>query len=346
MKRIWKHLLIGVIAASVLCGILWIAQCLLMPKYRGELAEGSLIEEYYRETLPHDVLFVGDCEVYCNVSPITLYQEYGIVSFIRGTPQQLIWQSYYLLEDALTREKPSVVVFNVLALKYGEPQSEAYNRMTIDGMRWSKSKIGAIQSSMTEGEDPISYVFPLLRFHDRWSDLGIEDFRCIFTKESISHAGYLMQTDVRPVTQTPSVSPLTDPHLPEASMQWLEKIYELCSRNGIALVLVKSPSIVPHWYEEWDADVSAFANEHGLWYSNAIAENDFIGIDFQTDTYDMGKHLNVYGAEKYAHWLGMELKQRYDLPDRREDAAYASVWSEKTQRYQSEKAASAAEEKK
>ena len=57
--------------------------------------------EYYDETLDHDVLFVGDCELYENISPIKLWQDHGITSYIRGSAQQLVWQSYYLLEDAL-----------------------------------------------------------------------------------------------------------------------------------------------------------------------------------------------------------------------------------------------------
>ena len=47
-------------------------------------------------------------------------EKYGITSYIRGSAQQLTWQSYYLLEDALKHETPKVVVFNVLALKYNE----------------------------------------------------------------------------------------------------------------------------------------------------------------------------------------------------------------------------------
>ena len=53
----------------------------------------------------------------------------------------MAWQSYYLLEETLKYEKPDVVVFNVLALKYNEPQSEAYNRLTLDGMKLSKLKL-------------------------------------------------------------------------------------------------------------------------------------------------------------------------------------------------------------
>lgn len=344
MKKVWKNIGICALAALLLLTALCFAQRLVMPKYQSASVEGSLTEEYYRETLPHDVLFIGDCEVFSNISPITLYREYGIASYIRGSAQQLVWQSYYLLEDALKTDAPKVVVFNVLALKYGEPQSEAYNRMTIDGMRWGAAKIGAIRASMTEGEDPVSYLFPLLRFHSRWSELGTEDFACLLEKKPVAHAGYLMRTEVRPVTQTPRPAPLLDPHLPKTSMEWLEKLTKLCEENEITLVLMKSPSISPHWYDEWDEEIKVFAQSHGLWYTNTIVENGAIGIDYSTDTCDMGQHLNVYGAEKLSHWLGARLKERADLPDRRTEAAYAAVWDEKTERYEREKAALAVSE--
>ena len=93
-----------------------------MPKYVTGVVEGALIAEYYPEEKNHDVIFIGDCEVYENFSPQILWEEYGINSFIRGSAQQLIWQSYYLLEDTLRYETPKVVVFNVLSMKYNEPQ--------------------------------------------------------------------------------------------------------------------------------------------------------------------------------------------------------------------------------
>ena len=103
-----------------------------MPKYVTGVVEGALIAEYYPEEKNHDVIFIGDCEVYENFSPQNLWEEYGINSFFRGTAQQLIWLSYYLLEDTLRYETPKVVVFNVLSMKYNEPQKEAYNRMTLE----------------------------------------------------------------------------------------------------------------------------------------------------------------------------------------------------------------------
>lgn len=134
-----------------------------------------MIAEYYQEEKDHDVIFVGDCELYENISPQVLWDEYGINSYIRGSAQQLIWQSYYLMEETLRYEKPKAIVFNVLSLKYNEPQKEAYNRMTLDGMRWSMSKVHSIEASMLPEENFIEYVFPILRYHSRYSSLTEDD---------------------------------------------------------------------------------------------------------------------------------------------------------------------------
>ena len=143
LKRILKITAFVLIFALAFLAV----QRILMPKYVSEAVDGRLIAEYYDSSKNHDIVFVGDCEVYENISPITLWEDYGIASYIRGSPQQLIWHSYYLMEETLRYEKPEAFVFNVLSMKYGEPQSEAYNRLALDGMRWSASKVDAINAS-------------------------------------------------------------------------------------------------------------------------------------------------------------------------------------------------------
>ena len=142
---------------------LYLLQKILMPKYVDNVVEGNLIKEYYKEeNKEFDVVFIGDCEVYENFSPVTLWEKYGINSYIRGSAEQYIWQSYYLLEDTLKYYKPQVVVFNIQSLQFNESNSEAYNRMTLDGMKWSVSKINSIKASMKDNEHFIDYVFPIL----------------------------------------------------------------------------------------------------------------------------------------------------------------------------------------
>ena len=153
-----KRILVSVSALLIISLILYFAQLIVLPKYRDN-PEGALVGEYYGNAGGHDVIFIGDCEVYETFIPARLFEKYGITSYIRGSAQQLAWHSYYLLEETFRYEKPKAVVFNVLALKYGEPQNEAYNRMTLDGMKWSASKIRAIRASMTKDEHFIEYIF-------------------------------------------------------------------------------------------------------------------------------------------------------------------------------------------
>lgn len=329
-----------VLVLLVLSGIvLYLVDLLLRPKYMGDVTEGALTAEYYDAYGNHDVLFVGDCEVYENFSTVQLWREYGLNTFIRGGAQQLVWQSYYLLEDALRYETPEVVVFNVLSLMYNEPQNEAYNRMALDGMRWSKTKWDAIQASMCEDESMVEYIFPILRYHSRWNELTSDDFKYWFKKDTISYNGYYLRTEIMPAGEFPPPRPLAEPGFGDKAMEYLNKMTKLCEEKGIHLVLIKSPSLYPHWYDEWDEVIENYAAEHNLLYINMleVAENE-IGIDYSVDTYDAGLHMNVTGAEKCASYLGGVLVEEYGLQGHKDDADMAEYWEEVCDRYDEAKA--------
>ncbi len=336
-----KKKLLPIISLLVVIALLAALQNLLVPKYMSDVVEGALIGEYYDNAGDNDVMFIGDCEVYENISPIRLYEQYGITSYIRGSAQQLIWQSYYLMEETFRYETPKVMVFNVLSMMYGEPQNEAYNRMTLDSMRWSASKVKSINASMTDEEREkdafLSYVFPILHYHTRWKELEKEDFTYYFNKRQISHNGYYMRVDVNPVKREPTVRPLADYSFSDNCWDYLDKMRELCEEKGAEFVLFKAPSIYPVWYDEWDKQIVEYAKKHNLKYINALAEMETIGIDMQTDTYDEGLHLNLAGAEKMSDYLGKIFKAEYDLPDRRTDKAVDKLWQEKIEFYYAEK---------
>ena len=322
----------------VVIGSLAFLNSLLKPKYMGAIIEGALIAEYYEETTDHDVIFIGDCEVYENFSPITLWEEYGITSYIRGSAQQLIWQSYYLLEDTLRYEKPDVVIFNVLAMQYDRPQREAYNRMTLEGMKWSLSKVRSIKASMTEDESFSDYVFPILRYHSRWSEIGAEDFAYMFRREKVSHNGYYMRVDVKPAENVPEGKILADYRFGENAYDYLDRMTKLCAENDIQLILVKAPSLYPYWYDEWEEQMEEYAEKNGLLYINFLELTQETGLDFSQDTYDGGLHLNLSGAEKITAYLGQILREEAGLQDRRGEQALAESWQEKIALYEDARA--------
>jgi len=308
-------------------------QQLLMPKYMSAPVEGAFIREYYGVEGGHDVLFIGDSEVYSNFSPVRLWESYGIPSYVRGSPQQLLWQSYYLLEEMLHREQPQVVILNVLAMRFSEPQREAYNRMTLDGMRLSLNKWKAVQASMLNGEHLAEYLFPLLRYRTRWNDLTAEDFQYLFHRDTVTHNGYYMRTDIRPAQSFPIPRPLPDYQFGDKAYAYLDKITALCKAREISLVLIKAPSLYPHWHAEWDRQIEEYAKRHELLYMNFIPLADDIGLDYETDTYDAGLHLNLAGAEKLTEYLGKLLTAQFALQDRRSDLAYTALWAQKTDFY-------------
>lgn len=343
-----KKIIISISAILLIAIVLALFSALLAPKYITN-PEGRLTGEYYSQSSGNDVIFLGDCEVYETFVPAILWEKYGISSYVRGSAQQLIWQSYYILEETLKYETPKAVVFNVYSLKYGTPQSEAFNRMTFDTMKWSGTKFEGIFASMTEGESIVDYIFPLLRYHSRISELDANDFKYCFKKpENVSDSGYLMQTGIVPrPEQSEEPRELRDYEFSQTAIDYLDKIKELCSTNGVELILVKAPtnSWNYYWYDEYEAQVKKYASDNNLKYYNLIESEDAIGIDWNLDTYDEGFHLNVYGAEKTTQYFGKILSEECGIPNRRDNEELAKKWDERVQKYKDRKEKMEAEEK-
>ncbi len=328
MKKTKTVLSVGAVLLVFLLLFLLVSR-LLEPKYMTDLEEGSFIGEYYDQAGGHDVIFIGDCEVYANFIPAELYREYGITAYIRGTSQQLIWQSYSILEETLRYETPKAIVYNVNAMRYSEPVSEAYNRLTIDRMCWSKQKVDIIRSSMTEEEDFWSYVFPILRYHARFDELTTEDISYFFQNKTNTFDGYQLHTTVEPVGTLPTKRVLRDYQFGDICYDYLQKMTDLCKQNGIELILIKAPSLYPYWYDQYDSQIRDFAEKNGLSYYNFAAQADAIGLDFSEDTYDGGLHLNYTGGVKLSKYFGRLLTENHGLQDHRNDPAAAAIYEEK-----------------
>ena len=86
---------------------------------------------------------------------------------------------------------------------------------------------------MTKDEKFEDYVFPLFRYHSRWSELEDDDFEHWFSKDPVTHNGYYMRADVRAEGEFPDPTPLTDYTLGSNAMDYLDRIRKLCEEKGM-----------------------------------------------------------------------------------------------------------------
>ena len=267
---------------------------------------------------------------------MVLWEEEGITSYVRGNSQQLIWQSYYLLKETLKYETPKVVVYNVNAMRYDKPVSEAYNRLMIDKMKWSKDKIDIIQASMTEEENILSYLFPILRYHSRITNLNKEDIEFYFKEQKNTYNGFLINKKIKPYTSFPTERKLTNYNFSKENYKYLDMMRELCAEKDIKFVLMKAPSLYPYWPEEYENNIVNYASKYKIDYYNLKLIADEINIDYQVDTYDGGLHLNLTGATKLSKYLSKLLKEKYNLNDYRNDSKIKEIYNKKLKLYKEE----------
>ena len=145
-----------------------------------------------------------------------------------------------------------------------------------------------------------------------------------------------MRVDVKAAENVPKGRPMADYSFGETAYEYLDKMTALCKEKGVQLILIKAPSLYPYWYEEWEVQMEEYARENDLVYINFLEIIEECGLDFATDTYDGGLHLNLSGAEKITRWLGEYLSTETGLANRRGEEVLEASWKEKLTAYYTE----------
>lgn len=132
--------IIGIIILHVLTKIL-IPKWITPEDNRMSYIVGGFYEEPKNSL---DVIFMGNSDVYRGISPITMWDEYGITSYNYSTSGQRMWTEYYLLEECIKTQTPRLIVLNMDSAFNETQSSESNYRKTFDNMKLSINKIRAI----------------------------------------------------------------------------------------------------------------------------------------------------------------------------------------------------------
>lgn len=255
-----------------------------------------------------DVLVLGDSLSYAGISPIIMYKDYGITSYVCGSSGQQMFDTYRYLKIAFENQKPKYVILETDALYRKFDMAESI------------------------GSD-VQGILPVFRYHDRWKNLELKDFKGKAKYTAVNdHKGYRYNDTIKGIPnkqymiETTEIQDMTD-----LSKNYFDQIAQFCRKNGAELILVSVPSVRNCNYKKHNA-IKKLADKYGVEFINLNLMPEEVPIDWEVDTRDKGDHLNHTGATKVTSYLGKYLFENKELKDHRFDEKY-DHWNKSLEEY-------------
>ena len=154
----------------------------------------------------------------------------------------------------------------------------------------------------------LNYKFPLVKYHDNWKHLKLTTFLQPRGKYHFSNKGMAYANTVKAYpfgNEYMQLSGGKHAMLSEEKLDQFQKIYDLCDRNGIRLVLLTVPS-ANTWNKGKSDTVKQLAKKYDLTYYDYNRQLP-AGFDWATDSKDGGNHLNYTGASAVTKDLAKKL---------------------------------------
>ena len=330
---------------AVLTAVLLCFFAKLLPPVWTDWNHDNTVKGIYRE--PENslqVLFLGTSQVANGISPVTLYDEYGIAAYDLGTVGQPMLSSCYWLQEVWRLQGGSLktVVLDLSSLFKEDTEynyTRLYNEQALLGMKLSPVKYAAMKDlSETYSDFRIwENIFPLIRYHARWSKLEADDFRGIRDLDSRfctrgQNPVLTMARDVLPETAirvpTYGLTETADYTAEEMEAAWdpgsreyLERIISFCDEKGIRLVFIKTPKLTSELLHD---ACEYMAELYGIPFLdlNSVDALEEMDLSFPYDYKDKS-HPNVYGAQKISLYIGRFLAENGYADDLRDDPGHA-----------------------
>lgn len=307
MKKLIRITLIILILGMILAGVfLWIGRKTI---HSADFTSSRIRTELGKKDNNFvDILVLGDSESYTSVSPMQLWQEQGMTAYVCGEPGQKIYETYNMLKTAFQVQSPKIVLMETnLMFRNPGPVADIQN---------------VSEESSKQGLSGIS-------FHNFW--------RNIFSGKKPgeeAYKGFVLRGGVTPFDSGDYMKETKEVQkIPEGVRIYMKEIQRMCREKNATLVLMSAPSPKNYNFKKHNA-VAQYAEDNGLTYFDLNLHAQELGMDWKTDSYDKGDHLNLNGARKVTTWVGKYLKENYELTDHRGDQNFKS-WDNEIEKYES-----------
>mgnify|MGYP003301576095 CR=1 FL=1 len=278
-----------------------------------------------------DVVMIGSSPVYPFYAAPQMWGEHGFTAYPLSSNVQQPQAGVYLVKEALKTQNPELFVFELRMYTYTKGEMSyytVYTRGVTDNLKYSWNRFALINELIEEPTERYTYYFDIFKYHSNWKTMILPDqYSAIFYERLHPLKGYLMHDTVSPAANVllEEVTGITP--IPVEQEETLRELLAYLQENELGALFIVSPMVVDKEFQMQCNYMGEIISSYGYRYLNFNEYYEEVGIDFATDFYDGGSHVNASGAEKCTTFLGEYISSHYELEDKRGNETYAS-WDE------------------
>lgn len=266
---------------------------------------------YNEEEEQFEVMFFGPSHAYAAFSPLVIWEETGIKSYVFATQQQPLWATYTYIQEALKTQSPALIVLECRMAfgdqeYYIEGDDKGVSYSYMDDLPLSREKAELTIRSAPDWENRFGLLFNFMMYHGRWKDMNRDDLTFRRSQARDPYKGFVMLSPQQTPRPRPAVEGITGTApLLEKNQYWLEEIIRLCRDEGADLWIVKAPSNLEPEEKPLLNTVKATAERYGVFFHDF--NEDYGAIGLTEEMFYDEHHLDALGATRFSRCFAGEL---------------------------------------
>lgn len=305
MKKVIFSLLIIVVIYSA---INYVSDIIRFKQY-GTISK----KQFYNENIDYDVIFLGDSTVFFGISPLYLFEKYGLSSYNLAVPGCAYDDLYAISLDAINNKKTKLFILEYMSL-LRNPKSQTYSISNISSVKNTCIRFSAFykDDNFTKAIQDTSIYYT---FHDRWKKIDNNDFYANRYLRGYFSRVYFKEQQINIDNNSFQLS--------DIQKKQIDEYIDLLAKNNIKLVLIAMPKTVKR--SLWSsAAISAVENYVSRYNIEFIDLNDLSIFDLNRD-FESYPHLTFQGGKKLMNRQDFipYIMEKYNLADHRQEKQYA-----------------------
>ena len=314
MKEIFKKTPFLKVIAFFAILVVLIVCCTKVLLYRDRKTDNSsyqIINFYKEEKDSAEVVFIGSSNCFSFYSPLFAYNSYGIKTTNFSSSGMGMIAFKYAIEEVNKTQENAHIVITITPM---DEMSYSALHYLADYMPMSMNKLNLLKTYFSRGDESIlnsaEYFFPLMRFHERWSELTLDDLILDDgTKGATSHEYYLTYSnDVNEYFYSSEEKK----EMPDNWKELMSELLDYCDENERDVAFLFPPrSYEEDEYKELNSLID-YISSRNYEVLDLREKYDEIGLDLSYDFYDK-RHTNVHGSFKYTDYVIRKIMDKYNI---------------------------------